>query len=358
MKKQKKKSKKITIIILLILFIAGAIFGYGYYNGWFKAKDIIPIKKLKKHGKKLNIIDLNSNERPYAVMIDNVKEARPQYGIQKAYMLYEIIVEGGLTRMMAVFKDVDVPKIGPVRSSRHYYLDYALENDAIYTHYGWSYIAEDDIKRLGINNLNGLDNPANMFFRDSSLHKAPHNAYTNTEKIKAAAEKKGYRKTSDDYLNLNYSEKNINLDKKYSKKDENGNLISSSIPANDIKITYSKSIYSSYKYDSEKKVYLKFANGVEHKDAATNEQLSVKNIIIVNDVKNYSVDSYGRQNIKNIGTGSGYYISNGYAIKITWEKSSRDSKTIYKDEDGKKLVVNDGNTFIHIQPSEYKPEIN
>ena len=355
MKKRRKRKKQIIFTIIILLIIAGGVLFYGYRQGWFEK----PIEKVKTtHKKHLNIIDLDSNERPYAVMIDNVKEARPQYGIQKAYMLYEIIVEGGLTRMMAVFKDVDVDKIGPVRSSRHYFLDYAMENDAIYTHYGWSYIAEDDIKKLGINNLNGLDNPANMFFRDSTLHKAPHNAYTSTENIKKAVAKKEYRDTSSDYLNLNYSEKNINLNTKYTEEDENGNKESTAITATNIKIAYSKSVYSSYTYDSENKVYLKFANGKEHNDASTNEQLKVKNIIIVNDVKNTSVDSYGRQDLNNTGTGSGYYITNGYAIKITWQKSSRSSKTVYKDENGKKLQVNDGNTFIHIQPSEFSPEIS
>ncbi len=356
--KKKKLKKKIIIIILIILLIGGGVLFFGYKKGWFEEKVIEKVQKKVVHKKKLNIIDLDSNERPYAVMIDNVKDARPQYGIQKAYMLYEVIVEGGLTRMMAVFKDVNVDKIGPVRSSRHYFLDYALENDAIYTHYGWSYIAESDIKKLGINNLNGLENPAKMFFRDSTLHKAPHNAYTNTENIKKAANKKNYRMTSDNYLNLNYSEENIDLAKKYEKKDENGNKATTAIVANNLKIKYSTSVNSSYTYDEANKVYLKFENGVAHKDASTNEQLKVKNIIVVNGVKNTSIDSYGRQNIENVGTGSGYYFTNGYAIKITWEKSSRDSKTIYKDEFGKKLAVNDGNTFIHIQPKEFSPEIS
>ena len=61
-------------------------------------------------------------------------------------------------------------------------------------------------------------------------------------------------------------------------------------------------------------------------------------------------DKKGRQDLDNIGSGEGYYISNGEAIKIKWSKSSRDSKTKYTLMSGEELVVNDGNTWIHIQP--------
>ena len=96
----------------------------------------------------MSVYDVNSNKRPIAVMIDNNVDNDEQVGLQDAYLTYEIIVEGGLTRIMAIYKDVDTSVIGPVRSSRHYFLDYALENDAIYAHYGWSTYAENDIKAL------------------------------------------------------------------------------------------------------------------------------------------------------------------------------------------------------------------
>ena len=94
-------------------------------------------------------------------------------GLQDAYLTYEIIVEGGLTRIMAIFKDQDTELIGPVRSARHYFLDYALENDAIYGHYGWSEFAKNDIDLLGVNNLNGITNAQSTYWRDRSVA-APH----------------------------------------------------------------------------------------------------------------------------------------------------------------------------------------
>ncbi len=56
--------------------------------------------------------------------------------------------------------------------------------------------------------------------------------------------------------------------------------------------------------------------------------------------------------IDNVGSGEGYYISNGYAVPITWEKSSRSSKTVYKyQSDGEEIKLNDGNTWVHILPT-------
>ena len=95
----------------------------------------------------------SGTDRPIAVMIDNHSGAWPQANLNKAYMVYEIIVEGGETRLMALFKGQDLDKIGPIRSSRHYFLDYVLENDAIYVHHGWSPQAQSDISTLGVNNI-------------------------------------------------------------------------------------------------------------------------------------------------------------------------------------------------------------
>ena len=83
----------------------------------------------------------------------------------------------------------------------------------------------------------------------------------------------------------------------------------------------------------------------------------VKNVVIEK-VSNKTLDSYGRQDLSTTGTGDGYYITNGYALPIKWEKSSRKSKTKYKYDDGKEVKINDGNTFVQIMPSDYSPTIN
>ena len=292
----------------------------------------------------LDIIDVKSKTRPIAVMINNHAQARPYHsGLQDANIVYEIIVEGGITRMMAVFKDKNTARIGSIRSSRHYFLDYALENDAIYVHFGWSPQAESDMRTLGVNNINGLYDSG--FWRDTSLPvDYEHTAVNNIENIKQTANNKGYRMEykSDNVLDeqvLKYSTDEIDLSGK-----------EDSMVANNISIPYSYYMTSSYTYDPENRYYLRFANGKEHTDYVTKEQYHFKNIIIIN-VGNYSIDNYGRQTLENIGTGTGYYITDGYARPITWEKTSRSAKTIYRYSDGEEINVNDGNTFIQIEPS-------
>ncbi|MBQ4159311.1 MAG: DUF3048 domain-containing protein, partial [Clostridia bacterium] len=137
---------------------------------------------------------VNTNERPVAVMIDNDdNNARPQAGLEEAYLIYEMVVEGGATRFMALFRDAETKKIGPVRSSRHYFLDYALENDVIYTHFGYSPKALSDIPALGVKNINGVEgSDSGIFWRDTTYTRDWHSAFTSMEKIKARAEQKKY----------------------------------------------------------------------------------------------------------------------------------------------------------------------
>lgn len=290
--------------------------------------------------KKLSIIDVNSKTRPYAVMINNIAEARPTAGLQDAYLVYEIVVEGGITRYLALFKDVDVAKIGSVRSSRHYYLDYAMENDAIYTHFGWSYVAEQQIPTLGINNVNGYTTEANAFWRDTTLNRAyEHTAFTSTAKIAEAVKNRGYRTETNKDLLLNYSVDEIDL-----------SAMSDAKSATNVSIVYSGYQTASYEYDATNKVYVRSSGGKVDTDLTSKENITVKNIITyqVEDVS-YNGDAKLRD-LKNIGSGTGYYITNGYAVPITWEKTARDAQTVYKYQDGTEITVNDGNTFIQIQP--------
>ena len=107
--------------------------------------------------KEFNDKYVDTEERPIAIMVDNDdKNARPHAGLEEAYLIYEMIIEGGSTRFMALYRGTDTEKIGPIRSSRHYYLDYVMENDAIYTHFGWSPRAMQDISKFGINKINGV----------------------------------------------------------------------------------------------------------------------------------------------------------------------------------------------------------
>ena len=335
--------KAIVIVLLLIIIVAGGILGYMIYRDRVNGPIDLGTELFKwndeeaqaKTVKKIQIYQ--GDERPIAVMIDNHKAALPQGGLNDAYMVYEIIVEGGESRLMALFKGKQPEKIGPVRSARHYFLDYALENDAIYVHYGWSPKAESDISSLKVNNINGLVESESNFWRVKDKS-APHNVATTIEKIKSIAERKGYRTTSTADSVLKYSVDEIELEE--------------GIIANTISIPYSDSNTVKYTYDATTKRYQRYSKGVEEKDWSTGDMVTTKNIIItyarnatLNDGENKD-----RQTLYNVNTLDGYYITNGKAIKITCEKTTRSGKTVYKDETGKEINVNDGNTFMQICP--------
>lgn len=295
--------------------------------------------------KNIEIINPKSNSRPIAIMINNHFQAVPNHaGLQDAYIVYEINVEGGFTRLMALFKDKNTERIGSVRSSRPYFLDYVLENDAIYTHFGYSDQAKNDINTLGINNVNFLID--NGSWRDTSLNVAyEHTAFTNIENILSVATNKGYRLTTEEKTLLNYTTDEVDLSK-----------MDSNMVATNVSVNHSASQNTSYAYDNNLKLYKRFINNNPHTDAITKEQYTVKNIIVIR-LEVYSNDGY-YQNLNNIGEGDGYYITNGYATPIKWHKSSRESKTTYTYLNGNEINVNDGNTFIQMQPLNEQLVIN
>lgn len=333
MARRRKKSKKRIWLILILLVLIG-FGGFYLFNNFDEVKEKVteePIKKLK-------IVDEDSKTRPIAVMINNNHVAWPHAGLNDAYLAYEILAEGGITRIMALFKDKDTEKIGSVRSARPYYLDYALENDAIYVHYGWSDKAKSDISSLGVDNINGLT-ASSVFWRDTSLNKATeHTVFTSMKKINEYSKEHGYDRDTNKDLLLNYSVDEIDLSKR-----------EDAIKADTVFMKYSYYTTTSYEYDSEKKVYKRYMSDTPHVDAVTGDQYTFKNIIIT-PIETHTYDSYGRLELDNIGSGEGYFITLGYAIPITWSKDSRSSQTVYKNMDGEEIKVNDGNTFIQITP--------
>ena len=336
---EKGGAKILIILLIMVIIVGGAVLGYKIVkdreNSQTSAYDGEEVVENKKEEKTVQIF--NGNKRPIAVMIDNHSDAWPQAGLQQAYMVYEIIVEGGETRLMALFKGVDVDKIGPVRSARHYFIDYVMENDAIYAHFGQSPQALSDLKKFNINDIDGIAEDGVTFWRVKDK-KAPHNAVTSTNKLLESANNKKYKTTSSEKSVLNYVVDEVDLE-------DGQGAISVTIPHSNLQTVR-------YDYDVENKVYKRYARKKAQTDWTTGATITTKNIII-EFCDNYTLsdsENKGRQGLKNIGTFDGYYITNGKAIKIKCTKSARDSKTIYQDLEGNTIEVNDGNTFVNICP--------
>ena len=343
---EKGEVKVLIAILVVLIIVAGVVLAYKITQdkndteiiSGEENNEIVAVEEEK------TVQVFSGNDRPIAVMIDNHSDAWPQAGLNQAYMVYEIIVEGGETRLMALFKGVDLDKIGPVRSARHYFIDYAMENDAIYVHFGQSPQAQSDIKKYSINDINGIAEDGTTFWRVKDKS-APHNAVTSTEKLLESAKSKNYRTTSTEESVLNYVTDEVNL--------EEGQV------ADTITIPHSDLQTVRYEYDEENKVYVRYARGEEQTDWDTDEPVTTKNIIITF-CDNYTLtdsENKGRQGLRNIGTFDGYYITNGRAIKIQCIKDARDEKTIYQDMNGNEIEVNDGNTFVNICPINADVEI-
>lgn len=344
--KQKGGVKVLIAILVILIIVAGAILAYKIMQDKDNQEVVAEENNvLTAVVEEKEVQIFKGNDRPIAVMIDNHDDAWPQAGLQRAYMVYEIIVEGGETRLMALFKGADdVEKIGPVRSARHYFIDYAMENDAIYVHFGESPQASSDIKKYSIDEIDGISEDGTTFWRVKDKA-APHNAVTSMENLLQSAKNKKYKMTSNEESVLNYVTDEVNLE-------DGQGAVSVTIPHSQLQTV-------SYEYDEENKVYERFARKEAQVDWDTDEPITVKNIIITF-CDNYTLsdaENKGRQGLKNIGTFDGYYITNGKAIKIKCIKNARDEKTVYQDLNGNEIDVNDGNTFVHICPTDADVEI-
>ena len=325
--------KYLVLLIALVLIITGC----GKKEEPKKKENN---KKEEVVEKKVEIIDLESDSRPYAVVINNYPDAtKVQAGLNDAYIVYEIPIEGGMTRSVALFKDKEDVKLGTIRSARQNHLDYVMENDAIFVHFGWNFKAAEEIGSLKINYIDGNSSDPAPFWRENPKGLATeHTVYTNLSKIiKYAKDTKKYRTTTDVKPSLNYVTDEVNL--------KDGSI------ADSVSITYSYSYKLKFIYNKDTKRYERNINGSTHKDYFKNEVFDTKNILVLT-VGTGNLSGHGDAagnsylNMNNIGTGKGYYITNGSAKEITWKKDSRKAQTTYTYKDGSKLEINDGNTYI------------
>lgn len=280
------------------------------------------------------------NKRPYSIIFNNIKYASPQSGIEEAAVLYEALVEGGITRLLGIFEELHEKRIGSVRSARHYLVSFADEYDSIFVHFGETTYATKKLKALKINNLSGLTGVGDkVFYRDKSI-KEPHNAFTSKDKILEGTKIKGYE--------TEYKE---DYESHFIFYEEDTDVVSDTLAG---KITFNFSPYTKpyFTYNESDKLYYRFQFDTKHIDANSGNQLAFKNII-VQFVKQWDIDKndYQTMDIED-SKGSGYYITNGKKVDITWSKNEKTKKMHYYDKDGNVLTMNPGKTFIAIFPND------
>lgn len=276
--------------------------------------------------------EVKVNRRPVAVMFDNHPNARWQSGLSQAEVVYEFLVEAPYTRYMGIYLIQEPNSIGPIRSSRPYFVSTLLEYDPIYVRVGGSAQAKKDILQLKIADIDGLSSSNAVLWKNKNVNKkAPHNTYTSMEAIRKTQIDRGYKLVGE-YEGFKFHEEDEDL---------NG------LNANKIVINYYKDNITSYTYNPEDKLYYRKKDGKDHIDELDKSPIVAKNIII-QDAKTKIIDKEGRLNIDLIGEGRGKYISNGKVIDVKWSKKSRNSKTYFFDEKGKEIILNPGVTWIQV----------
>ena len=290
-----------------------------------------------------NISNEAAGKRPIAVMINNIKSSLPQYGIYSADIMLETLVEGGITRMMALYADyTKVPKICSVRSCRYYYPIFAHGFDAVYFCFGSNEsLATPTLERIGIDYFDGNKTYDSLVFgRDSNRLKSysrEHTAYVNGANIPQMLKKYSVRDT--------YAEgKNVPV---FNFRAEGDKQAAGDTIADNVRLNFSNSYYSTFKYDTESKVYYKTHCGNAHIDSANGKQLNYTNVFVLEAV----INNYKSSSLQEIdwSGGTGYYISCGKAEPILWRKTSESANIeLYRGADGSPLTVNAGNSYIGI----------
>lgn len=286
----------------------------------------------------------NANTLPLCVMIENAAfdGVRPQSGLSRASVVYEVIVEGGITRFMAVFASGagDSFPIGPVRSSRDTYLEFASEYDCPYIHAGGSFTAMQAIRNFHLRDVDGLIE-GKYFWREAEKY-APHNLFTTREKLEFASRDHAWTVRESDTLEpWRFLDAVPEASRPTSKTEDAATRAS---------IQFGGSYDVVYTYDPSRNSYLRQNGGVVHTDALTGEQIAPQNVVLQFVDAGDAIEGKGRINWSVTGEGRVEVFHDGRVVNGRWKKTAREHRTVFIDESGAPLPLTRGSTWIAIVP--------
>ena len=283
-----------------------------------------------------------SQNRPVAIMLNNLKKALPQLGVSQADIIYEALAEGGITRMLGVFQSVeDVGDIGSVRSARDYYVSLALGHDAIFLHAGGSPGAYTAIQNWGVSAFDCVNGPyeGTLFWRDSQRKKSmgyEHSVLTSGETIQKLLPTYSVRLEHKE----GYTYPQTFLPEGQKAQGDS---------AKSVTITFSTYKTGLFTYDPDSGLYLVSEYGQPYVDGNTGQQVAVKNVLVLRtSVSNLSGDDAGRQSIRTTGTGEGLFFCDGTVQSITWSKEKNSSPLTYYTADGQPLKLGVGKSYVNL----------
>lgn len=274
-------------------------------------------------------------KRWFAVMVENSAEAWPLSGIADARLVIEAPVEGSIPRLSAYFDDtqVEVKQIGPVRSLRPYYSDWARGFGAMVAHVGGSPEALAAVDTQRITSLNEFY--WGRFFWRSLDRYAPHNVYTSVGLLNQGFDARGFK--NPEMPMFSYTEQEPSAEARPQEQ-------TVAIPFSSLTDSYT----ARWEYDPAANAYLRF-QGSERAADADGKTVSAKNVVVMfADVR--VIDDVGRRSIKTTGQGKTVLYRDGQSFLGTWEKESSTGSLRFLSEGGNEMAFNPGQTWIEAVP--------
>lgn len=281
-----------------------------------------------------------SDARPVMVMINNHPAARPQSGLTQADVLFEVLAEGEMTRLVALFQSSAFAEpIGPVRSIRPYFIDIGKSFGAIQVHAGGSPDAYEQLRKEKIADLDEITNAGPYFWREKS-RKAPHNLYTNLENIRAGAQKRGLDEQGPTGPVYAFAK---------SEAEAVGTMGTAAQDAPKVDITFLwKSYVVSYEYDAAGGKYQRSINGSKHTDLNNDQPLSASNVVVMG-TDHKVLDKEGRLDVRLTGKGPALLFQQGKVRLVEWRRDRANDPVRYYEQ-GREAAFRPGQTHIMIVP--------
>ncbi len=280
---------------------------------------------------------------PFAVMVDNLAEARPHVGLDRADMVYEAPAEAGIPRLMPVYlrDGVEIELIGPVRSARHYFVYLANEYRAALVHVGASpqgFVALSETGLPDVDESRG----SGAFARDPHRF-APHDAFVNSAGIRSELQQRG--------VTLAPSTAGLSF----------GTSRPGPQPATHVRIAYpgGDRYVVEYDYDAASKTYLRSMDGSPHQDGASGQRYAARSVIVQNVyVTPIPGDDAGRVDVQLVGNGRGTLFLDGTQVSLTWSKANIRTATQFRRADGAPFVLPGGQVWIQLVPTESEVSVS